>query len=312
VIPEQIETSPSVLETTYKGRDVEGFVDLYFYRKIGFRLAQFFAELKFRPAAVTLLGGLFGIVAGRLYYYRQFGANMLGMAFHIIANALDNADGQLARLLNQQSRSGRLFDVVVDHFIWFGIYVHLAFRYVAQGGSSWVWLLAVAAGLSHALQAATADYCRNGYLYFVKGRAGADFDSSAGLQKDYRQLTWRAGIWKKVFFLLYANGTRQQEMLVPGLNQLREVVERDFPDEIPAWLQSRYRSAARPILKWCGWLMTNPRMFLLFVLFVMGQPVWFFWLEITLFNALLAYLIVQQHEKSQSVLELLERRAQLV
>jgi hypothetical protein len=60
-------------------------------------------------------------------------------------------------------------------------------------------------------------------------------------------------------------------------------------------------------MKRCGWLMTNARMFLLFFLFVIAKPTWFFWIEITLFNALLGYVIFQQHEISKSMLELIER-----
>ena len=310
-MPDQTEVAPSTVEATYKAREVEGFVDVHFYRKIGFRIAQYLAQRNVRPATVTLLGGVFGIVAGHFYYYRDLRINLLGIVLHIAANALDNADGQLARLLNQQSRFGRLLDGVVDHVIWLSIYFHLALRHVAHGGSHWIWLVAAMAALSHGLQAATADYCRNGYLYFMRGRIGIDFDSSSALEKDARQLSWRKAASEKLFLMFYANITRQQELLVPALKQLREKVDRDFPDELPAWVQSRYRTTARSVLKWCGWLMTNARIFVLFFLFVIAEPTWFFWIEITIFNALLAYVIFQQQEISRSLLELLERRPDL-
>ena len=59
----EIVERPSVVETTYKAREVEGILDLYFYRKIGFWLAQLFAKLKITPAGVSLLGGVCGVVA---------------------------------------------------------------------------------------------------------------------------------------------------------------------------------------------------------------------------------------------------------
>ena len=59
-------------------------------------------------------------------------------------------------------------------------------------------------------------------------------------------------------------------------------------------------------MKSCGWLMTNTRMLLLFLLFVIGEPTWFFWIELTVFNALLGYVIFQQQEISESVIELIE------
>ena len=39
-MPQQIEPPVSALEATYKTREVEGVLDLYFYRPIGFRLAS--------------------------------------------------------------------------------------------------------------------------------------------------------------------------------------------------------------------------------------------------------------------------------
>ena len=59
---------PDAPETTYKTREVEGILDLYFYRRIGYWLAQFFARLKITPAGVSLLGALCGVMAGHLYF----------------------------------------------------------------------------------------------------------------------------------------------------------------------------------------------------------------------------------------------------
>ncbi len=251
----------TTVEATYKTREVEGFADVYFYRKIGFRLAQFFAERNIRPATVTFIGGAFGI----------------------------------------------LLDSVVDHVVWFGVYLHLTLRHLVGGGSGWIWLLALAAGMSHAIQSLVADYCRIAYLYFSKGKSKANFDSAVSLQKDYRELPGRGRFLDKILLAVYTRATRQQEKLLPKLAQLHERVKRDFPQEIPAGLQSRYRTAAQPVMKWCGWLMTNTRMFLLFLFLLIANPTWFFWTELTLFNCLLAYVIFQQRKISKSMLELIER-----
>ena len=120
--------SHSRIEATYKAREVEGVLDLYFYRPIGFRLAAFFAQLKMTPASVSLLGGVCGVIAGHLYFYRDLGINIAGMVLHVCANALDNADGQLARLTQTESRKGRIIDSVADHLVFVSIYVHLALR----------------------------------------------------------------------------------------------------------------------------------------------------------------------------------------
>lgn len=303
-MPAQIIEPPPTPEATYKARDVEGILDLYFYRKIGFWLAQFFARLKMTPASVSLLGGLCGVIAGHLYFYRNLGPNIVGMALHVVANALDNADGQLARLTGRQSREGRILDSLADHLVFVSIYVHLALRYLIEGASPAICFLAVAAGISHAWQGAAADYYRASYLYFVKGKSFMDLDSSVALRSDFQKLSWHDRPWHKFLLALYLNFTRQQEMLSPHLRRLREISNRSFAHEIPEWFRSRYQRSARPMFKLWGLLMTNTRMLLLFILLFIGQPFWYFWIEVTVFNVLLAYLIYRQENMSQSLLEL--------
>jgi hypothetical protein len=291
------------LKATYKLPEAEGILDLYFYRKVGFRLAQFFARLKMSPLAVTLLGGVFGIIAGHLYYYQDLRVNMAGFCLHVLANALDNADGQLARMTGKGSREGRIIDSVVDHIIFGSVYLHLTLRCLAEGASSGVWLLAAVAACSHLLQGGAADYFRNGFLYFAKGRSFAQLDSSKDLRSDYRALTWRVQPVKKVLLALCLNFTRQQELLAPGLVRLRTVVDRQFPHEIPPWLKALYWDSARAMFKWWGFLMTNTRMLVLFVVLLVDQPAWFFWIQLTVFNVLLVFLMRRQSRLFRSLVE---------
>jgi len=302
-MPEQIEQRPSTIEATYKAREVEGVLDLYFYRPIGFRLARLFAKLKMTPAAVTWLGGLLGVIAGHLYYYRDLRTNVIGMALHVCANALDNADGQLARLTHREDRDGRIIDSIADHLVFLSIYVHLTLRYLVAGSSPAICLLALAAGISHALQGAAADYYRSSYLYFVTDRAETGLDSSSVVRSNYRELSWRTKPWNKLLLGLYLNFTLQQEILSPHLRRLRDTAGQLFHSEIPNWLRTRYRNLARPMFKWWSLLMTNTRMLVLFALLFIGQPIWYFWFELTLLNLLLVYLIVRQENMAKSLEE---------
>src|SRR5436190_23885166 len=110
MMSQQLETPHSRIAATYKAREVEGALDVYFYRPLGFRLAEFFADLKVTPAGASLLGGLCGAIAGQLYFYRNLGINIAGMVLHVGANALDNGYGQLARVTGQERRKGRIMD----------------------------------------------------------------------------------------------------------------------------------------------------------------------------------------------------------
>jgi phosphatidylglycerophosphate synthase len=303
---QQTEAPRSGVEATYKAREVEGVFDLYFYRPIGFWLAQFFARLKMTPAAVSLLAGIFGVIAGHLYYYRNLSINVAGMMLHVCANTLDNADGQLARLTHCESREGRIIDSVADHLVFVSVYLHLTLRCLFEGSSPAIFLLAFGAGMSHALQGAAADYYRSTYLYFVSRGARKGVDSSSDLRSDYSKLTWRHTAWQKLLLALYLNFTRQQEMLAPRLKTLRDIVRQLFHGEIPDGLRTRYRDLARPMLKWWRLLMTNVRMLVLFALLFISQPVYYFWFELIPLNLLFVYLLFRQKDMAESLLEIAE------
>jgi phosphatidylglycerophosphate synthase len=278
------------VESTYKARDVESALDIYFYRPIGYALARFFATLRFTPSMVSLLGAAIGITAGHLYFYRDLRLNILGMFLHVLTNALDNADGQLARLTNRGSLNGAIMDGFADYLVFASVYLHLSLRYMAEGGSVAIWLLTVAAGMSHAVQSMMIDHYRNAYLQFVLGKRSADANSSEAVQQAYDAASWRS-FFKKIGLRNYLNYTRQQEMLAPNLLKLRLATRSGAPE----WLGREYRSDCLPLVKWCNTLATNPRMFLLFALLLIGQPIWYFAVEVTLLNALLVYVLLR-HE----------------
>jgi hypothetical protein len=295
-----VDTPTSKIESTLKAREVEGVLDLYFYRPLGFRLAEFFARLKVTPAGVSFLAGLCCVLAGHLYFYRSLAINIAGMALHVCANALDNADGQLARLTHQGSRKGRIIDSVADHLGFASVYIHLTLRCAFQGASPAIWLLALGAALSHALQGAAADYYRTAFLYFTGG-ARTEMDSSSALRSDYRKLNWKQHPWDKLLLALYSNFTLQQETLAPRLKKLCETACIAFHGQFPAGLDQRYRKAAGQTLKWWRLLMTNTRMLVLFLVLFLGQPVYYFWFELIPLNVLFVYLLVRQEKMAKSL-----------
>jgi len=278
------------VEASYKARDVEGTLDIYFYRPIGFQLARFFAALHWTPSMVSLLGAAFGVFAGHLYFYRDWRLNVCGMALHVFTNALDNADGQLARLTNRGSLNGAIMDGFADYLVFLSIYIHLSLRYVAEGGSSAIWLLTLAAGLSHATQSMMIDHYRNTYLQFVAGKRSADANSSETVQAAFKAVGW-GELWKKLGLRNYLNYSRQQETLAPALLRFRRAVGASVPE----WLTDEYRARCLPLVKWCNSLATNPRMLLLFAFLFLGQPVWYLVIEVTVLNLLLVY-VLRRHE----------------
>jgi hypothetical protein len=128
----------------------------------------------------------------------------------------------------------------------------------------------LAAGTSHSLQSAAADYFRNAWLYFAGGKSRSELDSSDTIRREFDRLRWRAAPWKKFLLMLYLNYTRQQEWLAPRLRELKRAAKETPADAI----SDAYRQAGRSSIRWLNLLATNPRMILLFGLLLVGQPVW--------------------------------------
>src|ERR1043166_1825769 len=207
---------PPSIEATYKVRETEGVSDLFFYRRVGFQLAKFCDQLGMSPVGVTLAGGGFGIVAGHLYFYQSLAINCLGIVLQMVSNVFDNADGQLARLQNRASRTGRILDGFVDYLVWLGIYLHLILRYVGAGGTEAIWIVGLVAMASHATHSAAADYARHAYVHFAKNRR--ELESSASLQAESAP-----GFWPKLLLGMYANLVWRQEKMCPARSEERRV-----------------------------------------------------------------------------------------
>jgi hypothetical protein len=282
------------IEATYKSREIEGFLDLHFYRKVGFQLARFFAWAGVTPNGVTLMGTAIGIVAGHLYFYRDVTTNVVGMCLHVFANAMDNADGQLARLVNRQSPSGRVLDGIGDNLVFASVYVHLCFRFVAEGGSHGVWVVALLAGLSHRFQSEAAEFCRDAYLRFAAGKPRS-LELSSDLRPRFEAVTWSQHFSRKLLLKLHLGYVTEQEMLCPCLTRLEEAARRSFADGVPQTFRDRYRQMNRPMINFFFLFRTNARMLLLFVLLFVGQPVWYFPVELIALNVLLVVLLSRQN-----------------
>jgi phosphatidylglycerophosphate synthase len=282
------------VEATYKSREIEGFLDLHFYRKVGFQLARFFARVGFTPNGVTLLGTAIGIAAGHLYFYWDLATNVVGMCLHVFANAMDNADGQLARLTNRHSPSGRVLDGIGDNLIYASVYVHLCLRYVAEGGSRGVWLIALLAGLSHRLQSEAAEFCRDAYLRFAAGKSRT-LELSSDLRPQYEAVTWGHHFFQKLLLKLHLGYVTEQEMLCPCLARLENAARRTFAAGLPQAFRDRYRQSNRVMITLFFLFRTNTRMLVLFVFLFLAQPVWYFAVELTALNILLVVLAFRQN-----------------
>lgn len=313
----------SILEeyrASLKSMDTEEHIDLWFYRPLGFAWAKFFAHIGATPNFVTILSILLGVAGGVLLY---FGAspllwlNYLGIFLIIWANTYDSADGQLARLTKQYSRLGRILDGVSGDLWFFAIYFALVFRELHFGDSllgnwfashQWViWTMAVAAGLSHAKQAASADYYRQFHLYFLKGKDGSELDSTDMLRESYRQVPWRGNFFKKLTQWVYINYTAQQESLTPQMQRLRRELRQRYGDDIPQTFRDAFRQKSLPMMKYTNMLSFNTRTIAMFVSVIIQAPWLYFAFELVVLNLMLVYMICTHENFCKKFADQLEK-----
>lgn len=288
-----------------KSMDTEEHIDLWFYRPLGFAWAVLFAKLGIKPNAVTIASIFLGVAGGVLLY---FGAqpliwlNYLGIFLIIWANTYDSADGQLARITKQYSQIGRILDGVSGDLWFFAIYFALVFREL-HFGDNWlgnffsthqwiIWTMAIAAGVSHALQSAMADYYRQFHLFYLKGKDGSELESTAQLDEQIKQTSG----FKRITMFFYRNYTANQENLTPCLQQLRKELKNRFGDEVATQeFRNDFRRLSLPLMKFTNMLTFNTRTIAMFISVIIMIPWLYFAFELVVLNLMLVYMIMR-HE----------------
>lgn len=283
------------LEATLKSADTEEWIDLLFYRPIGYRWALLFCKLGVTPNAITVASIFLGVAAGVLFYYNDLLINVIGMCLLIWANMYDSADGQLARMTGQKSEIGRILDGVSGDFWFISIYAAICLRLTPEW-SYWIWILAAVTGLCHSKQAAMADYYRNIHLFFLKGKAGSELDNYVQQKEIYESLSWKKDFIRKLFLWFYKDYTRSQESLTPAFQRFFALLQQRYGAVAPQKIRDEFRQGSLPLMKYTNILSFNTRVIALFVSLLINEPWLYFVFELTVLNALLVYMI-WRHER---------------
>ena len=277
------------MESTLKSMDTEEFIDIHFYRPIGYRWALLFDKLNIAPNTVTIAGIIIGIAAGICFGFSSLQLNILGMLLLVWANIHDSADGQLARMTGKKSVLGRMLDGLCG-ILWFAvIYVAICFRMTSSWGI-WIWILAVVSGYFHGKQTTMADYYRNIHLFFLKGKSGSELEDFATLNENYRKLSWRKDFIYKLFDSYYIIYTKDQESLTPKFQQMMQIIRKNYPEEVPEWFRTAFREKSLPLMKYTNMLSFNTRVIALFIALFINQPWLYFIFELTVLNSMLIYM----------------------
>jgi len=292
----KLDTSKFNYADSLKSKDTEEFIDLVFYRPIGYRWALIADRFKISPNQITVISIFIGITAGICFGFNELKINILGILLLILANSFDSADGQLARMTGRKTELGRILDGACGNFWFATIYIAIVYRMWNESGL-WTLLLVAAAGYCHSRQAALADYFRNIHLHFMNGKSGSEWDDSTAVRQRYSALSWEKEPVRKFFERSYLNYTLGQEKATPKIQEMKRMIKERFGDApLPYSIANKWITQSRPLLKYTNILSFNIRSFVLFIAVLIDIPWIYPVFELTVMNVLLMYM-VRRYEK---------------
>jgi len=298
----------SKIKATWKSDDTEELLDKLFYRPAGYGMAVVSRALGVTPNGITSISILLGVTAGHFFYYRDVTINLIGVILLITSEAMDAADGQLARMTNNHSRYGKIFDGIAGNLMFISIYLHLSARFVVEGGTFWIFAIAIISGISHSFQCAMSDYYRNFYLFFTTSRNIGGIDELEDVQETYKTLSWSKDSLKKTFLRLYLNYTVQQRALSKSILLLYRYVVYQLNGIVPEKLKTEYRKLNRPMIKYGNILTTNTRMIVLFITIFWANVLYYFLFDLIILNTLLVYYSIKEEKISAYLLQFVKEK----
>ncbi|MBA3810114.1 MAG: CDP-alcohol phosphatidyltransferase family protein [Caulobacteraceae bacterium] len=258
--------------------EIEEATNRYLIHPLSRALVDGLARTHVTPDQVSV-ASVFMAAAGALCYARlnaPWGA-FAGLAFLFAWHVLDGADGDLARRTGRASTSGELVDGVCDHVSQALVYV--AFAVILQrtlGLGAWAW--AVAAALSHFIQANAYETGRKTYRRWVHG--------ATWMRQNLESLN-RSGAVQGLLGDLYVG---LSVLVSPGEARLEAVMEPRLAagGETAQALKGHYRRYFAPVVKASAVLGANSRTIAAFLAILANRPLWFFLFEVVALNLALA------------------------
>jgi len=280
-----------------KSWDTENYLDRYFYRPIGFKLAMLLSKTAVTPNAITIISIFVGAGACLLFYPDDnLTINLLGFLLLVIANIMDCVDGQLARITGIKSEIGRILDGFCGDIWFLTFYTVITLRLInSEGWGWWTILIALLSAYSHFNQAGMVDYYKTLHLHFLKGGRNSEFTTSMALSQKYHALTWKkpvAKIFMKLYFIYTLNQENNTPQLRKYINQMNETYPEGYPDkEIAA-----FRTKSLRLMPLLDSFTFNTRSLVMLATLILNVEWLYFAVEILVFNPLLIIAILH-HEK---------------
>ena len=288
-----------------KSVDTEEFLDMWFYRPLGFSCALFFRNRGIHPNVITILSIFLGIGAGICFMQDELRWNMLGVLLLMWANLYDSTDGQLARMTGQKTRWGRILDGFAGDCWFFCIYFAIAARETFEPipfmpDYNWgvaIWILVSYSGFwIHGSQCQLADYNRNKHLYFTDEKNGNEFHNSIAQKKEFDETPWKGNFFWKVFLNAYVQYVTNQERMSPMFQKFIRTVYKHYGTNIPRGLREEFRKGSLPLMKYTNFITFNSRAIMLCFTMLIGE-LWMY-LAFELIVLMAAFLYMRYRHES--------------
>ena len=292
-------------ESVKRTSEIEEWTNRVFVHPISRALVTVLARWGVSPNAVSLAGLALGAGAAWAYLdYARWPMVALGFVLMIGWHVMDGADGQLARLTGKTSEIGKALDGLADHGTFVLVYLALAVA-AARAEGSWVWTWAVAAGVSHAVQASTYEAQRYAYDYWAQGKESGRVLTPDEFRAEAAGATgaaWALGQLQLLYLVVQA---RTGAGGGPVEVRLAEAVRQRGRAPVAEAYRATHLAGVR---RW-NLLCSNYRTVAIAVACLAGSPVWFFAFEAVVLNVVFVALLAMRRRNDRALLARLDAEA---
>ncbi|MBL4616112.1 MAG: CDP-alcohol phosphatidyltransferase family protein [Robiginitomaculum sp.] len=265
---------------------IEDYSNRFIVHPLSALIVKLALPLGISANAVSITGLGFGLAAGLFYFHQSNWIYALaGFACMFIWHVLDGADGRIARATNSTSSLGRIIDGVCDHLVFASVYFGFVFYLLSTGSSNTVWLLAISAALSHALQSAAYEERRQKYHRRLNGlQRGA-------IAEKLNEIGGKKSLLAKAYDTV-------QKLSATKTSPLDEYLQEHNPSNDPQF-NKNIATQTVPLVRAWGLLNANNRTILLAITAMAGQPVLYFLLEVIALNLVfIGLLFFERHTET--------------
>jgi hypothetical protein len=277
-------------EKTRRPITAETPIDLFFFRPAARVLAELALKAPLRSRWVLALGVFLGLAGASLFRFADRFNVIVGAALLLLYTIFSSAAVQLARARGTSSRLWRIVGGLGDYAV--GLATALAIAvHLAEGGAGAVLLTALGMG-SVALQVTLYDHFENRYL----AHSSAQPPEESDLEETRAAVT-----------ALAAEGDAGAELalhrsLVAFLRVQRALGGPDRPAPRTAAQARDYAERLAPIAGAWAWLGSSTHVLLLSAFACFDALPWYLGLRLTVGNAALIGLWLEQHRRERAVL----------